>query len=402
MKAYSSIYLSIALFSTALLFGTPVRAQMEAMTQIGEPKSSYLLLDRGLQFRITDAVNSMYNFDFERAERGFQVMRYTYPEHPLPYFLMGLSQWWKIAVATENKSHDALFLEYMDRTIEKAEALLDEEPDNKEAAFFLAAAYGFQGRLYSERRNWTSAAFAGKNALNYLEMSRGEEELNPELLLGDALFNYFSVWIPENYPLLRPVMLLFPKGDQDLGLQQLEEVAENSFYARVEAQYFLFRLYASEEKEPFKALEITSYLHEKYPNNPYFHRFFARQLYAVGRAKEAMEVSLEILERIEAGWTGYEANSGRYASFFAAQYLDRMGQYATAKKYYLQTVAYGEELDFQESGYYLFALLQLGKISLEQGNNSDAKGFLQSVKQHAKRKHPAHKEARALLKKNKL
>jgi len=385
-----------------LIPGLPLLAQMEAVTQIGERESEYLLLDKGLQFRITDAVNSMYNFDFEKAERGFEVMRYSYPDHPLPYFLMGLSQWWKIAVATENESHDALFLRYMDLTIDKAEAILDREPDNKEAAFFLAGAYGFQGRLHSERKNWTSATFAGKNALKYMELSRGEEELNPELLLGDALFNYFSVWIPDNYPLLRPVMLLFPKGDQQLGLKQLEEVSENAFYARVEAQYFLFRLYASEEKKPFKALEITAYLHEKYPNNPYFHRFFARQLYAVGRGKEAMEVSLEVLKRIADGWTGYEANSGRYASFFAAQYFDKMGQYEAAKKHYLQTVTFGNELESQESGYYLFALVQLGKINLGQGNRAEAKRYFEAVKSNAKRKHPAHKEARTFLKKNKL
>lgn len=397
-------YLLYSIFSLATLAMPLSQAagQMEAVTQIGESESSYLLLDKGLQFRITDAVNSMYNFDFEQAERGFQVMRYTYPEHPLPYFLMGLSQWWKITVATENESYDALFLRYMDQTIEKAAKMLEEDPENKEAAFFLAGAYGFQGRLHSERKNWTSATFAGKNALKYLELSRGEEELNPELLLGDALFNYFSVWIPDNYPLLRPVMLLFPKGDQQLGLQQLEEVAENSFYARVEAQYFLFRLYASEEKQPFKALEITTYLHEKYPDNPYFHRFFARQLYAVGRGKEAMEVSLEILKRIEAGWTGYEANSGRYASFFAAQYFDRMGQEELARKHYLETVAFGDELNSQESGYYLFALLQLGKLAINQGDGAEARRFLDAVKANAKRRHPAHKEARILLKENKL
>ena len=45
-------------------------------------------------------------------------------------------------------------------------------------------------------------------------------------------------------------MALFPKGNKQLGLQQLEEVATNAFYTRVEAQYFLFRLYASEEKKP--------------------------------------------------------------------------------------------------------------------------------------------------------
>ncbi|MEX2513738.1 MAG: tol-pal system protein YbgF [Cyclobacteriaceae bacterium] len=371
------------------------------VTNIGE-KENYLLLDKGLQFRITDAVNSMYNFDFETAEKGFTVMRYNFPEHPLPYFLMGLSQWWKIAVATEDKSHDKVFFAYMDLTIEKAESLLESDTENKEAAFFLAAAYGFQGRLHSERQNWTKAAFSAKNALNYLELSRGEDELNPELLLGDGLFNYFSVWIPKNYPLLRPVMLLFPKGDQDLGLKQLEEVGENAFYARVEAQYFLFRIYATEEKSPFKALSITSYLHEKYPNNPYFHRFFARQLYAVGRGKEAMEVSLEILKRIDAGWTGYEANSGRYASFFAGQYFDRMGYLKEAKELYLRTVDFGDELESQESGYYLYSLVQLGKISFSEKDREKSKKFFDAVKKNAKRNHPAHKEARTFMRKNKL
>src|SRR5690606_26692772 len=135
-----------------------------------------------------------------------------------------------------------------------AEVMFEEDKTNKEAAFFLAAGYGFQSRLYSERKSWTKAAFAGRYALKYMDLSRGEEEFNPELLLGDALFNYFSEWIPENYPLLRPVMALFPKGNKALGLQQLEQVANNAFYTRVEAQYFLFRLYASEEKRPYDAL----------------------------------------------------------------------------------------------------------------------------------------------------
>jgi len=365
-------------------------------------QESYLLLDKGLQFRITDAVNSMYNFDFATAERGFQVLRYTYPEHPMPYFLMGLSQWWKLAVDIENKAFDESFIRYMDISIEKAKRMYDADPTNKEAAFFLAGAYGFQGRLYSERQSWTKATFAGKNALKYLELGRGEEELNPELLLGDALFNYFAVWIPKNYPLLKPILAFFPKGDKDLGLRQLEEVAENSFYARVEAQYFLFRLYASEEKSPFKALNITAYLHEKYPNNPYFHRFFARQLYVVGRGEEAMEVSLEILRRIDNNWTGYESNSGRYAAFFAGQHFDKTGDKTQAKSYYKRAISYGEETESQESGYHLYALIQLGKIAAEERDKRSAKAYFDQVKKHAKRKHPAHKEARDFIKKNKL
>lgn len=364
--------------------------------------SEYLLLDKGLQFRITESVNSLYNFDFEVAERGFRVIQLQYPDHPLPYFLMGLSTWWKITPDLENKRYDDLFIKQMDQTIEKAESIYKKDPSNKEVSFFLSGAHGFQGRLYSERRSWTKATLAGKKAMKYLNLSKGEEELNPELLLGDALFNYFAVWIPENYPLLKPVLAFFPKGNKELGLAQLEDVAKNAFYARVEAQYFLFRLYASQEKQPLKALAITDYLHTKYPNNPYFHRSHARHLYAVGRISESKEMSEAILNRIDEKWTGYESNSGRYAAFYIAQFFDRMKNPSEAKRYYEKTLSYGEESESQESGYYLYSLIALGKLANEQNDKKKAKAYFKQVKKFAKRKHPAHKEARDFIKKNKL
>ena len=379
-----------------------VKAQSAPSDSLFVKASPYLLLDRGLQYRITKSINSMYNFDFDVAERDFKVIAYQYPDHPLPDFLMALSYWWRIEVDVTNEKYDKIFLAYIDRANEKAEKLYDEDKTNKEAAFFLAAGYGFQGRLLSERKSWTRAAWAGRNALKYMELSRGEEEFNPELLLGDALFNYFSVWIPENYPLLKPILALFPKGNKQLGLKQLEQVAENAFYTRIEAMYFLFRLYASEEKKPYEALRISEYLNEKFPNNPYFHRSYARHLYTVGRWTESLRESEEILRRIDAKQTGYESNSGRYAAFYIAQYYDRIENRPEAKKYYLKTLSYGEESESQERGYYLHSLVELGKIALVEKNKALAKEYFKKVKKYAKRKHPAHQAARDFIKKNKL
>jgi len=377
----------------------------EAKAQAPEPvsaNSTYLLLDKGLQYRITKSINSMYNFDFATAERDFAVIMYQYPEHPLPDFLMAVGYWWRIEINVDNTRYDNIFIQYLDRANSKALKMLKQNPRNKEAAFFLAAGYGFQGRLYSERKNWTKATFAGKNALNYMEMSRGEEEFNPELLLGDALFNYFSVWIPENYPLLKPVLALFPKGNKKLGLTQLEKVASNAFYTRVEAQYFLFRLYGSEEKRPEDALRIEGYLHEKFPNNPYFHRSYARYLYTTGKWTQAMQESLEIMDRMEKKQFGYEATSGRYAAFYLGEYFYRIGNIIEAKRYYSKTATLGEESESQESGYYLFSLISLGKIATAEKNRALAKTYFNQVKRYAKRKHPAHQEARDFIKKNKL
>lgn len=368
----------------------------------GTANGPYLLLDRGLQYRITKSINSMYNFDFATAERDFAVIMYQYPEHPLPDFLMAISYWWRIEINVDNKRYDNIFIQYLDRANAKAEKMLDQNPKNKEAAFFLAAGHGFQGRLYSERKSWTKATFAGKNALKYMEMSRGEQEFNPELLLGDALFNYFSVWIPENYPLLKPVLALFPKGNKKLGLSQLEKVASNAFYTRVEAQYFLFRLYGSEENRPEDALRIVEYLHEKFPNNPYFHRSYARYLYTTGKWTQAMQESLEIMDRMEKKQFGYEATSGRYAAFYLGEYYYRVGNILEAKRYYSKTAILGEESESQESGYYLYSLISLGKIATAEKNKALARTYFNQVKRYAKRKHPAHQEARDFIKKNRL
>ena len=375
--------------------------KLQAQTP-GTANAPYLLLDRGLQYRITKSINSMYNFDFATAERDFAVIMYQYPEHPLPDFLMAIAYWWRIEINVDNKRYDNIFIQYLDRANAKAEKMLDQNPKNKEAAFFLAAGHGFQGRLYSERKSWTKATFAGKNALKYMEMSRGEQEFNPELLLGDALFNYFSVWIPENYPLLKPVLALFPKGNKKLGLSQLEKVASNAFYTRVEAQYFLFRLYGSEENRPEDALRIVEYLHEKFPNNPYFHRSYARYLYTTGKWTQAMQESLEIMDRMEKKQFGYEATSGRYAAFYLGEYYYRIGNTIEAKRYYSKTATLGEESESQESGYYLFSLISLGKIATAEKNKALARTYFNQVKRYAKRKHPAHQEARNFIKKNKL
>ena len=81
------------LFFICLVFNSEVKAQApEAVPG----NSSYLLLDKGLQYRITKSINSMYNFDFATAERDFAVIMYQYPEHPLPDFLMAVGYWWRI------------------------------------------------------------------------------------------------------------------------------------------------------------------------------------------------------------------------------------------------------------------------------------------------------------------
>lgn len=382
---------------TTFMLGLKAVAQVPDSTENGQV---FLLADMQLQIEIGESMNDLYNFKFDRAEQQFRWIKQKYSWHPLPYFLLGLSEWWKIMPDVQNTSHDETFLAYMDTVITISERLYDTPRRKAEGAFFLAAAYGFKGRLYSseERKNWTKAAGAGKNALKYLELDEDWDELSPELLFGEALYNYFSVWVPENYPLLKPILIFFPKGDKELGIKQLKEVSFNAFYTRTEAQVFLMRIWNSYENEKLKARQIAEYLHQTYPDNPYFHRYYARLLYATGRYNAARPVCQEILAKIDSSALGYEATSGRYASFFLGQIYESRRDLVNAKKYYERTVEFGEENEATDTGYYLYALIALGDIAEKNGNEKEAKKYYKLVKKQGKRSHSAHKVAREKLK----
>ena len=358
-----------------------------------QDKPKMLLLDMNMQIEATQAVNDMYNFRFSEAEMKFKWIKKQHPEHPLPYFLLGLSEWWKIVPNIDIQTYDDKFLAYMDTSITLSERMYDANEKNIEAAFFLAAAHGFKARLFSERREWRKATFAGKNSLKYLDKSKGFEELSPEFLFGDALYNYYREWIPDNYPALKSILWLFPKGDRELGLKQLREVSNYAFYTRTEAQYFLMRIY-TDENQPAKAYQLARYLHETFPDNAYFHRYFARMAYAQGRIDEAEEASASILDKLSRNMPGYEATSGRYASYFLAYIHYHNNDLEQAKSFYKKAVVYSEQVNAFESGYYIASLSALARIYDKEQNYAEAEKYFNVVLNRAEKKSDAYKEAK--------
>lgn len=376
------------------------KANAVELDSVKKNEQIILIADMQLQIDINQAMNDMYNFKFQKAEQEFKYFKKKYGWHPLPYFLLGLSEWWKIMPNVRDKSHDDKFLAYMDTVIVISERLHEMPKHEVEASFFLAAAYGFIGRLHSseERKNWTKSALAGKNALKYMKESEEYHDLSPELLFGDALYNYFSVWVPDNYPLLKPLLAFFPKGDKHLGIKQLKEVSYNAFYTRTEAMVFLMRILGGFENDKPRALQISEYLHQTYPDNPYFHRYYARLLYTSGKFSSTKPIAESIMAKIDSGMLGYEATSGRYAAFFLGQIAENSKDNEAAKKYYKRAIEFSESIEAEDTGYYHYSLLSLGDIYREEGNERAAKEYYKKVKKTAKRKDKVHELARDHMK----
>ncbi len=186
---YKNLYLIVIAFLSAISIST--NAQDASKTP------DWLLLNPDVQLEANDAINDLYNFKFEKADSAFKVIKNQYPKHPLAFFLLGLSQYWRMVPDDNNRTYDDLFFQYMDSSITFSEKLKDLDENNEEANFFLAAAYGFKGRIYEKRDEYRKATFTAAKAYHYLNLDVKNTELSPEFLFGVALYNYFREWIPD-------------------------------------------------------------------------------------------------------------------------------------------------------------------------------------------------------------
>ncbi|TPG65614.1 tol-pal system protein YbgF [Hymenobacter nivis] len=374
-------------------------ADVEVAPQAVDTKG-WLLLNQDVQQELNGAVHNLYNFKFDRADRQFRSLRRRYPEHPMAYFLMGLSTWWKILPTNlGTKQYDRTFFAYMDTATTKAKALYDADKTNYEACFFLSAAYAFDARLHAERHDWRKATVGVKRSLEYMDKSKEANDLSPEFLFGQGLFNYYSGWISDEYPWLRPVLLFFPKGNHDLGITQLRTVGKNGFYTATEARFFLMRILGSErEHEENAALNVARQLVAEYPDNSYFERNYAMLCFREGDWAGCEQASKSILTKLNAGMPGYEGYSGRYATYFLGFLMQyRYHKLAEARDYYQRCIVFSETLANTSGGYYQGAAFNLGKLAEADDDLRGTKRYYQMVITGGDRTAPSYKEATTWL-----
>ena len=365
-----------------------------------------ILANVDIQIEATAAINKMYNFEFKEAEKEFNWLVQEYSDHPLPVFLKGLSLWWKIdsysGISDISKTDsldklDKKFINIMDKAISLSQNTY--EKGNKiDGAFFLAASYGFKGRLLSERRKWRASAFAGMNALRYLKEIRKNDLMIPEISFGNGLFNYYSVWISERYPLLKPLIKLFPDGDKKKGITQLNDAGNNSFYTRTEAQYFLTRIYSS-ENDIKKALYLSKYLFNTFPDNSIFHKFYNQLLYRSSSFSLCEKESIEILENFNKKKRGYYDNDVRLAHFFLGEiYLSRRKN-DIAIHHLKKSLYYSDKFKNQKLGYTIYSNFLLGKIYFDTDEKNKSKYYFKRVIKLTKSKEDLNQKSKGYIKK---
>ena len=264
-----------------------------------------ILDDYQFQEQARKGLDYLYNMDFAAADATFSEIASRYPDHPVSPFLQALVPWWTIQLEPSDTSEDAEFFASMERVLDLCEKRLDADPRDVDALFFKASAHAFRGRLNSDRKHWLKAARDGQQALKYLQKVVALDPQNDDLYFGLGTFHYMADVVPKKYKFLRLFARLFPKGDRQRGLQELDRALTRGRFVSTEAAWTLVQLNYLFEQNFQQTLVHAQWLRKRYPDNSLFHLYEGRAYERMGRSVDATRVFQEIADRHEKQQTGY-------------------------------------------------------------------------------------------------
>lgn len=322
----------------------------------------------------------VYNVKFDEAEETFEEVIDKYPQHPVGYFLDAMVDWWKTKLYSTSDRFNQKFINKITKVIEVSDELLKKNEKDINALFFKAGALGYRGRFYAERESWLKAASDGAEAFNLLQECRKIAPNNHDIMLGTGLYNYFAKVIPEKYPITKPMLAFLPRGDKSMGLYQLRAAANHARYADVEALVVLLQVYYNFEKDNDKSLEYSSLLHEKYPDNPYFHKYYGRSLVRKGRTNDFENIFRQVILKSMDKMPGYDVSVAREALYYVGNALYNKRDYEMALKYFKKCDEASRIIDKdKESGFMINANIYIAMIYDKLGKKDLAKQVYKEV-----------------------
>ena len=331
--------------------------------------------------KILKGIDYIYHIKFDSADYIFNEITASEPANPAGYFFLAMIDWWKINLNKENDSLDETFLKKTDRVIEVADERLDKNESDDVAMFYKGGALGYRGLVRSLRESWLKAAEDGKEALNLLQKAYDINRNNKDVIFGIGMYNYFAEYVPDAYPVVKPLMLIFPKGDKIKGLSQIKESSNDSRYTKTEAKYVLAYLNLVYEKNYSEAEVYSSLLNKEFPENPIFEKYLYNSYNGQGKWDLAAAGWKKILEKIDSNKAGYNnLNLKREANYYTAVSLSKLNKLGEAEIYIKNAEEITKILDKEnETAYSAFIYLLSGMYNDSKGNKATADLYYDKV-----------------------
>lgn len=347
---------------------------------------------------IKAGVNQIYGIEFDKAEKTFDVVLHEYSTHPSGKFFKAMITWWRILLDLDNENMDEKFYDQLEEVIDICDNILDKNKRNVDAMFFKGGALGFRGRLLAIRESWFKAALDGKEGLALVFRAYEADPHNMDIQLGFGIYHYYADVIPAKYPAVKPFMIFFPKGDRMKGLQELENVAWNGRYARLESRYFMMTLNFQFEENMNETRRWGRILLNDFPNNPNFQKYYGLSFVKENNYPEAVKTFRDIYRKCNEGKPGYNKRFKREASYYIAMDYKLRDITDSAAAFFEISENLSRELDGKnESGFLINTVLYLAMLYDELGQRDKAIRYYNEVLR-LKERNNSHALARQYLK----
>lgn len=330
---------------------------------------------------VTKGIRQIYDIKFDQAETTFRQLIADYPEHPAGRFFLAMIDWWRILLNPDDESHDEIFFQKLEDVIYQCDQVLDNNPEDVDALFFKGGSIGFRGRLRSLRESWLKAADDGREALPIVQKASTLDPKNVDVQLGFGIYDYYASVIPNEYPMLKPLMIFFPPADKDKGIKELMNTAENGKYAKYEARYFLMTLYYDYENDIYKAAQYAQMLNGEFPDNPVFERWTGRIKARNGDYSGSALIFEDVLKKGDSGYMGYNTIAAkREATYYVALEYKNTNELDSSENYFNKCLEYSKEIDKdEESGFWINSVLYLGMLNDQMGNRDKALEYYNQI-----------------------
>ncbi|MFA4923880.1 MAG: tetratricopeptide repeat protein, partial [Ignavibacteriaceae bacterium] len=217
--------------------------------------------------RLNEGIQSVYNFEFDKAESIFSSLLKRNPNDLFANHFSATLSFWKY-LGSNKKKYFEEFLHQSDATIAKTEQNLSGNPKNKETLYILGAAYGYRAIAYGKAEKFLDMIWASKKSNSYLE---DVLEIDPnyyDAYLGIGLIKFALSQVPSGFKWA--LSMIGFDGDSEKGLSYLKISAEKGNYSRIEAEYYLSQLYAEFYFDYDKAKTHLVKLTQHFPGNLLF------------------------------------------------------------------------------------------------------------------------------------
>jgi tetratricopeptide (TPR) repeat protein len=366
----------LSLLGACILLGLTAVGSLQA-------QGGWVLLNADASRLVRSGSEAMYNMRYAEADSIFNQLVALDATHPVGYFLLALTDWWRIVPNMDDDPRvekiSASFNDRIDKVVDICDGRLEKNNSDIIGLFFKGSALGYRARLTTSRNfgsssivEWSSALSEGAEAYDIILRCQRLAPSNSDILLGSGLYNYLGAYLPEKYPALKSIATWLPPGDKKIGISMLRLSGEKAVYASTEARYSLLDIMANMEQDWGQALAIGRALHLQYPGNSVFYKFYARSLYQTSNFAEADTAWNDILARIKRREPGYEATLARQGLYFIGDCRLRVGDYPIALRTFDEAIKLSGRFQDEESGWLARTTLRRGNVLDKMGRRKEA------------------------------